>query len=42
MLLITSSFGEMSQSIIPGMIAQLESALGISIGAERAVRSRLD
>jgi len=35
MLLITAAFGHMRKRIIPGMLNQLEGALGVSIGRER-------
>jgi len=38
MLLITAAFGHMRKRIIPGMLNQLEGALGVSIGRERDVR----
>lgn len=41
MLLITSAFGHMQKQIIPSMVNQLESALGVSIGREREVSENL-
>lgn len=37
MLLVISAYGYMARQVIPALVNQLESALGVAIGNERGV-----
>ena len=38
MLCVISNFGHLSKTVIPGMLSQLESALGVAVLEDKQVR----